>query len=72
MFFRSQVFQQVGPLDIKLHYYLDYDYWLQGAKTVRIGHLKTDLAASRLHFDTNALADTSAVHREILQILQPR
>lgn len=70
VFFRADVFREVGPLDIHLHYCLDYEYWMRIAKRFRIGYLEAYLATSRLHMDTKTLSQRVAVHEESLRVVK--
>ena len=56
VFLRAEVFRTLGPLDIDLHYCMDYDYWMRVAKRFRIGYLSEYLANSRLHIQTKTLS----------------
>ena len=70
VFFRAQVFRDIGPLDTTLHYCLDYEYWMRIAKRFHIGHLEASLATSRLHMDTKTLSGLVAAHDESLCVVQ--
>jgi glycosyltransferase involved in cell wall biosynthesis len=70
VFLRSEVVKSVGPLDITLHYCLDYEYWMRIAKRFRIGHLNKYLANTRLHLDTKTLSKRVEVHQETLQVVK--
>jgi glycosyltransferase involved in cell wall biosynthesis len=70
VFMRAEVIQAAGPLDITLHYCLDYEYWMRIAKRFRIGYLDEYLANSRLHADTKTLSKRMEVHQEILQVVR--
>jgi glycosyltransferase involved in cell wall biosynthesis len=70
VFLRSEVIKTVGPLDITLHYCLDYEYWMRIAKRFRIGYLDKYLANTRLHLDTKTLSKRVAVHQETLQVVK--
>ncbi len=55
-FFRRQVFDQVGYLDEKLHYGLDWEYWLRIASYGgQFAHISHYLAATRLHVAAKTL-----------------
>jgi GT2 family glycosyltransferase len=70
VFLRAHIFQELGPLDINLHYCLDYEYWMRVAKRFRIGYLKTSLATSRLHMDTKTLSRRVEAHDESLRVVK--
>ena len=65
VFFRRSLVERFGPLDVKWHYALDYEYWLRlgknGARFARIGEV---LAATRLHAATKTLGSRVKVHAE--------
>lgn len=55
-FFRRSVFEQSGYLDERLHYGLDWEYWLRLANDgCRFAHLPHYLAATRWHTDAKTL-----------------
>jgi len=70
VFFRAEVFREVGPLDANLLYCPDYEYWLRVAKRFRIDFLNEHLADSRLHGDTKPLSQRVKVHEEILRVVK--
>jgi glycosyltransferase involved in cell wall biosynthesis len=70
VFLRAEVIRTIGPLDITLHYCLDYDYWMRVAKRFRIGYLGEYLANSRLHGETKTLSQRVSFHQEILQTVK--
>jgi glycosyltransferase involved in cell wall biosynthesis len=71
VFFRRSVVQRFGPLDAKLQYCMDYEYWVRlataGARFHRVPHL---LAGSRLYPETKTLGSRVAVHTEINDMLR--
>jgi Glycosyl transferase family 2 len=70
VFLRAEVIRTVGPLDVKLDYCMDYEYWMRIAKRFRIGYLEKDLANSRLHLDNKTLSKRVEVHQETLQVVK--
>ena len=70
VFLRRHVFEQIGPLDVSLHYCLDYDYWMRVGKRFRISYLRELLAASRLHTEAKTFAKRHELHREIISTIQ--
>ena len=44
VFIRRRVFEEVGPLDVTLHYCLDYEYWMRIGKQFRVAHIDELLA----------------------------
>lgn len=70
VFWRREIVERFGVLDEKLHYALDYEYWLRIGKHIPFHHMKgTFLAGSRLHADTKTLGQRSKVHNEILDVV---
>src|SRR5262249_50683004 len=70
VFFRAEVYREVGPLDMDLHYCLDYEYWMRIAQCFRLGYLEAYLATSRLHMDTKTLAKRVEAHAESLHVVK--
>jgi len=48
-FIRSHVFRQMGGVDERLHFCMDYDLWMRIAKAYPIGFVPEFLANTRLH-----------------------
>jgi len=49
VFFRKELFEETGPLDLNLNYALDYDLWLKFAKKYPAGVIHKYLSAFRRH-----------------------
>jgi glycosyltransferase involved in cell wall biosynthesis len=72
VFFRRRVIEQFGPFDARLHYCMDYEYWLRlGMRGARFVHIPARLAASRVHDATKtrtrpreACTETNGMLRE--------
>lgn len=70
LFFRRRVVQQCGPLDEKLNYCMDYEYWIRLAiMGVRFQYIGKKFAGSRLYNENKTLGARVAVHREINDML---
>jgi glycosyltransferase involved in cell wall biosynthesis len=71
VFFRRSVVDRFGPLNARLRYCMDYEYWIRlasvGAKFYRLRHV---LAGSRLHSETKTLGSRVEVHAEINDMLR--
>ena len=62
-----------GPLDERLHYCMDYEYWLRLAQGgAAFGYVPRILASSRNHPDTKTWRDRGAVHDELNAMLKRR
>ena len=73
VFFRRRIADQFGLLDERLHYSLDYEYWLRlalGGATFT--YFQRVLAGSRLHKETKTIASRVKVHSEINTMLRER
>lgn len=69
-FWRRGIVERFGVLDDKLHFALDYEYWLRIGKHVPFDYIRGSvLAGSRLHADTKTLAQRKKVHDEILDVV---
>jgi glycosyltransferase involved in cell wall biosynthesis len=49
VFFRKDLFEEAGHLDLDLHYAMDYDLWLRFAGITPAGVINRDLACFRRH-----------------------
>lgn len=54
-FIKKKVFKDVGGVDEKLHFCMDYDLWMRIAKKYPIGYIDEILANSRLHPDAKTV-----------------
>lgn len=71
LFFRRRVVERHGFLNEKLHYCMDYEYWLRlGDAGVTFGYLEQKLAGSRLYNDNKTLRKRIQVHAEINDMLK--
>jgi len=48
-FFRRSLFDQAGPLDVSLHWAMDYDFFIKATQTARVLYLPRVLAQYRFH-----------------------
>jgi glycosyltransferase involved in cell wall biosynthesis len=69
-FIRRRVFEEVGPLDVTLHYCLDYEYWMRIGKQFRVAHIDELLATSRLHGAAKTFLKRRELHQEIVSTVQ--
>lgn len=71
VFFRRRVIEEAGPFDARLHYCMDYEYWLRLAlRGVRFRHIPVRLAASRVHPETKTCRFVREAHAEINDMLK--
>lgn len=71
VFFRRTVVEQYGPLDDKLRYCMDYEYWLRlGVRGAQFAHIPLTLAGSRFYLETKTLGQRVGVHKEINDMLK--
>jgi len=73
VFFRRRVIERFGPFDARLHYCMDYEYWLRlGMRGARFVHIPLRLAGSRVHDATKTRTRPRQVHAEINTMLRER
>jgi glycosyltransferase involved in cell wall biosynthesis len=73
VFFRRAVVEHFGMLDERLHYALDYEYWLRlAAAGARFAYVPVLFASSRLYPETKTLGARLAVHAELNAMLRAR
>lgn len=69
-FIRRQAFDDVGGLDIRLAYCMDYDLWIRLGRGHSLVYLPAVFANSRLHKDAKTLARRRHVYQEILRTVR--
>lgn len=68
-FWRTRMAQRVGPLDARLQYAMDYEYWMRIDRAGgQLRHVADYLAASRRHSATKTLSARREVYREIFEV----
>jgi glycosyltransferase involved in cell wall biosynthesis len=73
VFFRRRVVERFGPLDEKLRYCMDYEYWLRLAEGgAQFAYVPVVLASSRIHPETKTQRDRLAIHAELNTMLRRR
>lgn len=74
VFFRRRVIERFGAIDERLHFCMDYEFWLRLAQNgVKFLHLKGEfLAGSRLHESTKTLSQRPKIHDEINEMMLRR
>ena len=56
VFFRKDVFENIGEVDMNLHLAMDLDYWLRIALVYRIGYLPKPLSVAKIYRDAKSTA----------------
>jgi GT2 family glycosyltransferase len=70
IFFRRRLLQRVGPLDERLHYAMDYDYWLRIVRTAAVVvRLRRPLAGCRSHAAAKSMRAGARQALEVMEIL---
>lgn len=67
-FFRRDLLQEVGGLDARYHYAMDYDLWLRFARVAEPEFLPYDLAAFRWHGGSKSGSNYRRVAKEALSV----
>jgi glycosyltransferase involved in cell wall biosynthesis len=70
-FWTAKIADSVGPFDERLHYVMDYDYWLRIDRAGGlIRYVPIFLANSRLYPETKTLSARRAIHAEIFAVCE--
>ena len=67
-FFRTALWQQVGPLDSSFYFAMDYDLWVRLAKIAPLRYHPRLWANFRLHGDAKTIADDERCWPEMLRV----
>ena len=70
VFFRREVWEESGGLDLSYHYMLDHQLWIRMALFTSIMHLPRYLAGARYHSQAKNVAQAQAFADEIERILK--
>lgn len=68
MFFRSKLWQMVGPLDPSFYYAMDYDLWIRIAAVTPIAFQDRYWANFRLHEDSKSLTAARRCWPEMMRV----
>ena len=72
VFFRRCLVEQLGNLDDKLHYCMDYELWLRYGRQNLFAYLPIKLAGSRVYASNKTLRGRLAAHREANEMLKEK
>ena len=67
-FWRADLWQQVGPLDPKMYFAMDYDLWLRLAKISKLAYIPKTWANFRIHEDAKTLKADDRCWQDMVQI----
>ena len=68
MFFRAELWRQVGPLDPSFYFAMDYDLWTRIARHTKIKYVPRTWANFRLHMSGKTIAADDHCWPEMLRI----
>ncbi len=69
VFFRREVLDTVGLLDVNLHMAMDYDFWIRVGRRSKVKRMPKVLANFRFSSNSKSVANWSAFWPEVLSIL---
>jgi glycosyltransferase involved in cell wall biosynthesis len=73
VFFRRKIFEKVGYLNMKLHFCMDYEYWLRLATNkINFYYYPEFLANSRLHDDCKTMKYKLSAQIETMNMLKEK
>ena len=70
IFFRRKVLNEVGPLDERLRYVMDFDLWLRMAERYPFNYLDVILGNCRMHSESKTMTQIRYFHLERYQVTQ--
>jgi len=68
VFWRRELWEEIGDFDEKLDFAMDYQYWLRVAEKYDFDFIDEYLANTRLHSDTKTLSQQEKVAEEIIKV----
>ncbi len=69
VFLCRSLVEQTGPLDIALHYSMDYDYWLRAALRHTFAYRSAEIARYRLHKDSKSVSQINGFNGEMARVI---
>ncbi len=69
-FFRADLWQQLGPLDLSLFFSFDYDLWVKIAKVSQVLYVPKRWAQFRIHGDGKTIVNDDRCYPDMLRVLQ--
>jgi glycosyltransferase involved in cell wall biosynthesis len=69
VFLRRSLVEQTGPLDITLHYSMDYDYWLRASLRHTFAYAPAEIARYRLHPDSKSVSHINGFNGEMVRVI---
>jgi glycosyltransferase involved in cell wall biosynthesis len=66
---RRATYEEIGGIDIRLHFAMDYDLWLRMAERTEFTYVPQTSARSRMHRTNKTLACRKSVYQEIFRVL---
>lgn len=70
-FWRKEIAERCGPFDERLHFGMDYEYWIRmDRRGGKLYHLPEILARSRLYPETKTLSAREKIYAEIFSICE--
>jgi glycosyltransferase involved in cell wall biosynthesis len=68
MFFRSELWKMVGPLDTSFYYAMDYDLWVRISEVTPIAFHEVFMANFRLHGGSKSLNEANRCWPEMMRV----
>jgi glycosyltransferase involved in cell wall biosynthesis len=67
--FRSEVYEQCGPFDVRLHLAMDYEFFLRATERFQVHHRPIDIGCFRVHGGTKTGEALGPAWKEVKAIL---
>jgi glycosyltransferase involved in cell wall biosynthesis len=71
VFFRKHVMEEIGALDLRLRYVMDYEFWIRSSLLFKFYYLDEYLSTYRLHKESKTMSNGDALgnHKEALDVV---